>query len=62
MLNKYNPDIFLKDINVTFLEGFESFLRHERKNKDTTISVKLRNLQRVINIAIGDGLFKSKLL
>lgn len=58
MLNKYKPDVLLKEINVPFLEGFEAFLRHDRKNKDTTISVKLRNLQRVINLAIGEGLFK----
>ena len=57
LLQKYKPDVLLKDVNVNFLEGFEGFLRHERKNKDTTISVKMRNLQRVINLAIEEGLF-----
>lgn len=60
MLLKFRPDAFLTDVTVKFLEAFESWLRHERGNKDTTISVKMRNIQRVINIAIAEKLFKSE--
>ena len=35
-------------------------MRNVRGNKDTTISVKMRNLQRVINQAIEDKLFKQE--
>lgn len=58
MLSKFRPNILLADVNVRFLECFEAWLRFERGNKDTTISVKIRNLQRVINIAIAEKLFK----
>jgi len=57
-LKKFRPDALLKDVNVRFLESFEYWLRNERKNKDTTISVKIRNIQRVINQAIEDKLLK----
>ncbi|UKJ07800.1 site-specific integrase [Solitalea lacus] len=60
ILLKYRPVAMLHDLNVKFLEGFENWLRFERKNKDTTISVKIRNLQRVINLAIEDGLYKKE--
>ncbi len=58
MLAKFRPEALLTDINVKFLESFEAWMRFERGNKDTTISVKIRNIQRVINIAISDNLFK----
>ncbi|PWK75433.1 integrase-like protein [Mucilaginibacter oryzae] len=57
-LKKFRPDALLKDVTVRFLESFEYWLRNERKNKDTTISVKIRNIQRVINQAIEDKLLK----
>jgi len=57
-LKKFRPNALLKDVNVRFLEGFEYWLRNERKNKDTTISVKIRNIQRTINQAIEDKLLK----
>ncbi|OOQ61342.1 site-specific integrase [Mucilaginibacter pedocola] len=57
ILKKYKPDALLSDVNFRFLEGFEYWLRNVRKNKDTSISVKMRNLQRVINQAIEDKLF-----
>lgn len=59
ILNKFRPKALLSDVNIRFLESFEYWLRNERKNKDTTISVKMRNLQRVINQAIEDKLFKA---
>ncbi|SEN25359.1 Phage integrase SAM-like domain-containing protein [Mucilaginibacter gossypiicola] len=58
MLKKFRPDALLKDVNVRFLESLEYWSRNERKNKDTTISVKMRNIQRVINQAIEDKLLK----
>ncbi|HTK20169.1 MAG TPA: site-specific integrase [Mucilaginibacter sp.] len=58
ILDKFRPDALLSDINIRFLESFEYWMRNERGNKDTTISVKMRNLQRVINQAIEDKLFK----
>jgi len=59
MLSKFRPLAYLSDVNVKFLEAFEAWLRFERGNKDTTISVKIRNIQRVINLAIADKLFKA---
>ncbi|WP_295674117.1 site-specific integrase [uncultured Mucilaginibacter sp.] len=58
ILKKFRPNALLADINLRFLESFEYWLRNERKNKDTTISIKMRNLQRIINQAIEDKLFK----
>ncbi|MFD1629686.1 site-specific integrase [Pseudopedobacter beijingensis] len=57
-LLKFKPNAKIVDVNLKFLETFENYLRYERKNKDTTISVKIRNLQRLLNIAIEEGLFK----
>lgn len=56
ILKKFKPDALLSDVNIRFLESFEYWLRNERGNKDTTIGVKMRNLQRVINQAIEDKL------
>jgi integrase/recombinase XerD len=58
ILEKFKPNAMLTDVNTRFLESFEYWMRNERSNKDTTISVKMRNLQRVINQAIEDKLFK----
>jgi len=58
ILNKFKPNALLSDVNIRFLESFEYWMRNERGNKDTTISVKMRNLQRVINQAIEEKLFK----
>lgn len=60
VLKKFNPNALLADVNIRFLESFEYWMRNTRGNKDTTISVKLRNLQRVINQAIEDKLFKQE--
>jgi integrase len=59
-LKKFKPDALLKDVTVRFLESFEYWLRNELQNKDTTISVKIRNIQRVINQAIEDKLLKQE--
>lgn len=58
ILNKFRSNALLTDVNISFLESFEYWLRNERKNKDTTISVKMRNLQRLINQATDDNLVK----
>ncbi|MFA6247609.1 MAG: site-specific integrase [Mucilaginibacter sp.] len=60
VLNKFKPGALLSDVNFRFLESFEYWMRNVRGNKDTTISVKMRNLQRVINQAIEDKLFKQE--
>ncbi len=60
ILKKFRPDALLSDVNFRFLETFEYWLRNVRKNKDTTISVKMRNLQRVMNLAIEDKLIKQE--
>lgn len=60
ILSKFKPDALIKDVDFRFLESFEYWMRNERDNKDTTISVKMRNLQRVINQAIEDGLFNKE--
>lgn len=48
ILKKFKPTALLTDINYRFLESFEYWMRNVRSNLDTTISVKMRNLQRVI--------------
>lgn len=58
ILAKFKPTALLSDVNIRFLESFEYWMRNTRGNKDTTISVKMRNLQRVINQAIEDKLLK----
>ncbi len=60
ILKMFRPGALLKDVNVRFLESFEYWLRHERKNKDTTIGIKMRNLQGIINKAIEDKLIKQE--
>jgi integrase/recombinase XerD len=60
VLKKFRPDALLIDVNFRFLETFEYWLRNVRNNKDTTISVKMRNLQRVMNLAIEDKLIKQE--
>jgi integrase/recombinase XerD len=60
ILNKFRPEALLSDVNFRFLESFEYWMRNERGNKDTTISVKMRNLQRVINQAIEDKLYRQE--
>jgi integrase/recombinase XerD len=60
IINKFKPQALLSDVNIRFLESFEYWMRNTRGNKDTTISVKMRNLQRVINQAIEDKLFKQE--
>ncbi|MGN6396566.1 MAG: tyrosine-type recombinase/integrase [Mucilaginibacter sp.] len=57
ILKIFKPQALLTDVNFRFLESFEYWMRNIRGNKDTTISVKMRNLQRVINLAIEDKLF-----
>ncbi|MBW4890114.1 site-specific integrase [Mucilaginibacter sp. HMF5004] len=57
IIKKFKPNAFLSDINVRWLESFEYWMRNVRGNMDTTISVKMRNLQRLINQAIDDKLF-----
>lgn len=57
VLKKFKPDALLTDVNFRFLESFEYWMRNVRGNLDTTISVKMRNLQRVINQAIEDKVF-----
>jgi len=58
IIKKFKPNALLSDVNVRFLESFEYWMRNTRGNKDTTISVKMRNLQRVVNQAIEDKLFE----
>lgn len=62
LLKKFKPKTLLSDVNIRFLESFEYWMRNERGNKDTTISVKMRNLQRVINQAIEDNLLNKKII
>ena len=58
MLDKFRPNALISDVTIRFLESYEYWLRHEKANQDTTISVKMRNLQRVMNLAIEDKLIK----
>lgn len=60
VLKKFRLNALLSDVNIRFLESFEYWLRNERKNRDTTISVKMRNLQRILNQAIEDKLLKQE--
>ena len=58
VLKKFRPEALVSDVNFRFLETFEYWLRNVRNNKDTTISVKMRNLQRVMNLAIEDKIIR----
>jgi integrase/recombinase XerD len=60
ILSKFKPEALLSDVNFRFLESFEYWMRNVRGNKDTTISVKMRNLQRVVNQAIEEKLFRQQ--
>lgn len=60
ILNKFRPEALVNEVNFRFLESFEYWLRNVRKNKDTSISVKMRNLQRVMNLAVEDNLIKQE--
>ncbi len=59
-INEFQPGALITDVTVRFLESFEAWLRNEKKLKDTSISVKIRNLQRVVNLAIADKHYKQE--
>ncbi len=69
-LNRFNPRMKLKDVNVMMLKRFETWLRTDKsastknkaktKLKDTSISVYMRTLRALLNKAIADGLFKAE--
>jgi integrase len=58
-LRKYKPNIKLKSINKTFLEGYERWFIAQG-NSITTLGIYCRNLRSIINIAIEKGLLDQK--
>lgn len=48
------------DIDKKYIERFDLFLRHERKIKDTSISVYMRTLSILLNAAIEDRLMPAE--
>jgi len=48
-------DINLRDVNPSFLESYEAFLRN-RGNRNSSIAVKMRQIRRAVYKAIEDGI------
>lgn len=47
--------LFFQDIDYKYIDSFYSYLKNERKNKDTTIGVALRGVRAILNDAITKG-------
>ncbi len=53
---EYNrKDICLKELNLSFINGFEHYLRTERKNSTNTVWVYMIGLKHIISIARNSG-------
>lgn len=52
---KKKLDIYFSDIDVTWLNNYEKWLR-KRENKDTTLSIQFRTLRAAYNKAIDEGI------
>lgn len=58
ILEKYYPKIdklYFQDIDYKFIEGFYTYLKNVRGNKDTTIGIMLRSIRGILNEAINRG-------
>ncbi len=47
--------LFFQDIDYKYVESFYTYLKNERKNKDTSIRVVLRGVRAILNDAISKG-------
>jgi len=57
-LEKYNPSLnklYFQDIDHKFIEGYYTYLKNERGNKDSTIGIMLRGIRAILNEAINQG-------
>jgi integrase len=48
-------DIFLYELNYDFIDGFETFLKSEYKNSNTTCAKHYQRISRVVRIALNKG-------
>jgi site-specific recombinase XerD len=58
ILEKYYPNLsklYFQDIDYKFIEGFYTYLKNVRGNRDTTIGIMLRGVRTVLNEAINRG-------
>ena len=55
---KGNLDFFFTEIDVTWLKGYESWLRKQDLSENT-IGIRFRTLRMIYNLAISEGLVKS---
>ena len=55
---KGNLDFFFTDIDITWLKGYESWLRRQELSENT-IGIRFRTLRMIYNLAITEGLVKS---
>lgn len=58
-LSKFRPEALLADVNITFLNEYEAWMK-ERNRSTTTVSMYVRSLRCVINKAIVDGEFQKE--
>jgi len=58
ILHKCMPNALLTDVNFRFFGTFEYWMRNVRGNEDTTIGVKMRNIQRIINLKTNPSITK----
>ena len=58
-MNTYleDKDLKLRQIDVKWIKGFEAWIRNELGNQDSTVYNNLKNIRKVINIAIQEDLF-----
>jgi hypothetical protein len=47
--------LYFQDIDYKFVDGFYHYLKNERGNKDSTISIMLRTVRAILNEAINRG-------
>ena len=58
ILEKYNSNLnklYFQDIDYKFIDGFYTYLKNVRGNRDTTIGIMLRGVRTVLNEAINRG-------
>ena len=55
---KGNLDFFFTEIDITWLKGYESWLRKQDLSENT-IGIRFRTLRMIYNLAISEGLVKS---
>ncbi len=58
IVEKFKPNfktLYFQDIDYKFINDFYYYLKQERKNSDTTISIMMRGIRAILNEAINRG-------